>query len=207
MVRKLVLLSAGMVLILLAGLFVYLAALEQGPDDPLRSLQEPLWDVPDFALIDARGHPVKKSDLAGRTWLAAFVFTRCPGPCPLISQKMSGLQEALRERDDFLLVSFSVDPDYDRPEVLAEYSYDWNADPARWWFLTEDDPGEMARVTEGFKIAVQRGLEQPGGAPDITHGTHLLLVDRQGRVRAVFRSTDEDLEQQVSRAVWRLAAE
>ncbi len=207
MVQRWFVLLAASVLLLLGGMFVYLATIGDRIEetaDPLRSLGKPLWAVPQFQLVEAQGAVVENSDLRGKIWLAAFVFTRCPGPCPLISRRMSEMQARLTDVENFRLVSFTVDPEFDRPEVLRAYAQQWNADPQRWWFLTEDDPGELEPLVRGFGVGLQRGetLEE---VPDITHGTNLLLVDGAGKVRAVFRSSDENVVAQVEQAVRRLS--
>lgn len=204
-------LSGVLVLVLLGGVFFYLIwtpgppATE--PYDPVKELDEPLWPAPEFELINSQGEAVADEDLQGQVWLAAFIFTRCPGPCPLISRRMEELQERVGDLADFRMVSFSVDPEFDRPEVLREYARQWNADTDRWWFLTEDDPGEMDGIVRDFKIALQKGESPENEPPDITHGTSLLLVDAQGTVRAVFRSSDPEVVEQVEQAVRELTGE
>ena len=71
----------------------------------------------------------------GRVWIASFIFTHCPLSCPRITTIMKGLQEKL-ERQPALLVSLSVDPEHDTPEVLADLRPPYEAEPDRWWFLT-----------------------------------------------------------------------
>jgi protein SCO1/2 len=79
--------------------------------------EKPLWDpagIEDFSLTEAHGKTVTKADLLGKPWVACFIFTRCVGPCPLVSEQMQAIQTRLKGFD-LRLVSFSVDPDRDTP--------------------------------------------------------------------------------------------
>src|ERR1700751_3321973 len=73
--------------------------------------------VPSFQLTNQGGQPFGSAQLAGKIWIADFVYTTCPGPCPMISNRMSELQKPL-EKTDVRLVSFTVDPEKDSPQVL-----------------------------------------------------------------------------------------
>ncbi len=77
--------------------------------------------VPTFQLTNQNGQPFGSGQLAGKIWIADFIYTTCPGPCPMISGRMSELQKPL-EKSDVHLVSFSVDPKKDTPAVLSDYA-------------------------------------------------------------------------------------
>src|SRR5947209_12094926 len=94
------------------------------------------YTLPNFSLIDQNGSRVTLHDLAGKVWVADFIFTNCGGTCPLMTEKMLKLQEALSP--DSHLVSFTVDPTRDTPRVLAAYAEEHSADRDRWLFLTGD---------------------------------------------------------------------
>ncbi len=87
--------------------------------------------VPLFQLINQNGQPFGSAQLNGKIWIADFVFTTCPGPCPMISTRMSELQKPL-EKTDVHLVSFTVDPAKDTPKVLRGYAEKLHAEPGRW---------------------------------------------------------------------------
>lgn len=123
-----------------------------------------------------------QSDLAGHPWIADFIYTSCPGPCPVLSANMARLQRALPP--SVLLVSFTVDPERDTPEALAEYGKRFGADPARWRFVRLGQ-AELSRVMgDGFKLA----LAAKGA---IVHSTKLVLVDAQGAIRGYYDGEDE----------------
>src|SRR5207249_82727 len=106
---------------------------------PALAADAPLPDigpVRPFSLIERSGQTVEHSDLLGKVWVAGFVFTRCSGSCPQISATMARLQKELAGQPDVVLVSFTVDPEYDTSKVLREYAESYQADPKRWLFLT-----------------------------------------------------------------------
>src|SRR5207237_7654617 len=109
--------------------------------------------VPSFQLVNQNGQPFGSAQLAGRVWIADFIFTSCPGPCPMISSRMSELQKPL-SNTDVLLVSFSVDPEKDTPEVLRGYAERLHAQPDRWDFLTGPKPARYDLSVNAFKLVI-----------------------------------------------------
>src|SRR5262245_31476896 len=115
-----------------------------------------LGEVADFALTERGGETVHRADLLGKVWVAAFGFTRCTGPCPQVSGTMARLQAELAGQPEVRLVSFSVDPDHDTPEVLRGYAQRFGADPQRWLFLTGPRDDLYRLIQESFHLAVQQ---------------------------------------------------
>jgi protein SCO1/2 len=143
--------------------------------------------VPDFTLTDQDGKTVTKEDLRGKIWIADFIFTRCQGPCPLMTARMLEMQRALVKAPEIKLVSVTVDPEHDTPEVLQAYAAANKADPQRWKFLTGDKAVIEKLVTEGF----MQHLAEENGEP--VHGTMFLVVDGNGMVRSARMLEDPEL--------------
>src|SRR6266513_2042128 len=144
--------------------------------------------VPEFQLINQDGKNFGSADLRGKIWIADFIYTMCPGPCPMISSRMSELQKPL-DKTDVHLVSFSVDPDKDTPQVLRSYAEKWQAEPGRWDFLTGPKSAIYKLSHEGFKLAVSDGSDAQG-IP--VHSTRMVLVDRHGQIRGYYDATEAD---------------
>jgi protein SCO1/2 len=144
--------------------------------------------VPSFQLINQNGQPFGSAQLAGKIWIADFIYTTCPGPCPMISSRMSELQKPLG-KTDVRLVSFSVDPEKDTPEVLRGYAEKLQAEPGRWDFLTGPKSAIYKLSHDGFKLAVSDGSDAQG-IP--VHSTRMVLVDRHGRIRGYYDATEAD---------------
>jgi protein SCO1/2 len=144
--------------------------------------------VPDFSLTERSNRAITRNDLDGKVWVADFIFTHCGGICPAMSSKMEKLQERLPK--EVVLVSFSVDPANDTPEVLSEYAKRYNADPERWLFLTGDAAALQRLSIDGFKLA----LDATSGTKEepITHSSRFALVDRQGNIRGYYGMEDAD---------------
>ena len=144
--------------------------------------------VPDFSLIDRTGKTITLRDLAGQIWIADFIFTNCGGTCPVMSQSMRKLQDALPRA--IRMVSFTVDPSRDTPQVLAEYAKRYGADQDRWLFLSGEKDALYNLSIKGFKLA----LEDTGGTEiePITHSTRLVLVDKQGQIRGYYGGAEDD---------------
>jgi cytochrome oxidase Cu insertion factor (SCO1/SenC/PrrC family) len=144
--------------------------------------------VPAFQLTNQNGQPFGSGQLAGKIWIADFVYTTCPGPCPMISGRMSELQKPL-EKSDVHLVSFSVDPEKDTPAVLRTYAAKLQAEPGRWDFLTGAKSAIYKLSHDGFKLAVSDRSDAEG-LP--VHSTRMVLVDRHGQIRGYYDATEPD---------------
>jgi protein SCO1 len=150
-----------------------------------------LGSVPPFWLTDQDGSTFSEQSLDGKVWVAAFMFTRCPTICPEMVRRMRVLQEQAAARGVPLeLVSFSVDPGNDTPEVLRAFAASKALDTRHWRFLTGDSAVIRRTAEQGFKIGVD-GVANPN-APDfgITHGTHLILLDASRTIRGYYQSSD-----------------
>jgi protein SCO1 len=142
-------------------------------------------NVPEFTLTNQDGKNFGSSDLRGKIWIADFIYTTCPGPCPMISNRMSELQEPLKHTDVHL-VSFSVDPAKDTPQVLRGYAEKLGAEADRWDFLTGAQSTIYNLSREGFKLAVA----EEKGVP--IHSTRMILVDRHGTIRGYYDAAKAD---------------
>ena len=165
--------------------------------------------VPDFALMERSGRPVTRADLLGKVWIANFIYTQCTETCPLQSAKLARLQTEFASEEALRLVSITVDPERDTSSVLSRYAERYGADPIRWFFLTGDKRAIYHLAKEGFRLGVVdpddhakagrplRWLEPApalathGSKGLIMHSPRLVLVDRQGRIRAYHRPDDE----------------
>jgi protein SCO1 len=142
-----------------------------------------LGEVPDFHLTSQTGNAVDRHRLDGHIWVADFMFTTCPGPCPRMSSQMREIQTATESTPDVRLVSFTVDPAHDTPAILAAYSKHFLADPGRWYFLTGPQQSLSDLGLAGFKLNAVDG--------SLNHSTRFVLVDRQARIRSYYASSED----------------
>ena len=150
-----------------------------------------LGEVPNFSMKDQEGWAVTAASLRGSPLVVAFMFTRCPTICPRITASMRGLQASAKAAKlPLKLLSISVDPETDTPEVLKSYAGKHGVDLANWLFLSGDMESTKATVIEGFKIALERRANADVDPAGIIHGSHLVLVDAELKIRGYYRSEE-----------------
>ncbi|MSR57135.1 MAG: DUF420 domain-containing protein [Planctomycetaceae bacterium] len=162
------------------------------PQSASAGRKQPEWPaegIEDFSLTECHGQTVTNADLLGKSWLACFIFTECRGPCPLVSEQMHTLQQRLKGLD-VRLVSFTVDPDRDTPEVLKGYAAYYKADPERWWFLTGEKEAIRRLIRRSFMMIVE-DAEIPRPGFEIEHSTTIMHVNAQGRVIGMYNAQNE----------------
>jgi len=168
-----------------------------------------LFSIPPFTLTNQQGRAVSLADLRGRVWVADIIFTRCAGPCPKMTQRLSEIQAALAPGSPVQLITLTTDADYDTPTVLKSYGERFGAQPDRWWFLTGDKRAIANLAIDGFKfIAAEKKPEARTDPADLfVHSTYFVLVDKQGRARAVFDYEEPDMVPRLLQAVRQLLRE
>jgi len=171
-----------------------------GEEKPLEGLQA-FGAVPQFSLIERSGRPIILSDLKGKVSIVNFIYTNCPDTCPIQSAQMRQLQEDFKNEKDLRLVSITVDPTRDTPEVLSEYAKRFGADPTRWLFLTGEKDTIYEFAQEGFRLgAVEIPHEKrPASGATHTHSPRFVLIDREAQIRGYYVSTDANAMQRLRR--------
>ena len=140
------------------------------------------WEVESFSHQSQRGEEVSLDNLEGKVWLATFIFTNCDTVCPPMTMNMTQVQDELikNEVEDYKIVAFSVDPEVDTPEIMAEYLAKFNpADESKWELLTGYDPEYLEQFArDSFKSLVKIDPN----SDQVIHGTRYFLVDQNGIV-------------------------
>jgi protein SCO1/2 len=128
--------------------------------------------------------------LKGHVWVADIIFTRCAGPCPVMTRQMRELQDALPAASRAQLVTLTTDADYDTPSVLEKYAGKFGANPQRWLFLTGQPKDVASLAIDGLKLtAIAKKPEERTDPADLfIHSTIFVAVDKQGRLRGAFET-------------------
>ncbi|HTA76720.1 MAG TPA: SCO family protein [bacterium] len=149
----------------------------------------PMDKTPVFSFKDQTGKDFSSDELKGKVWVADFIFTRCAGQCPMLSQWMRVLQQDWKGNADFKLVSFSVDPANDTVSAFRQYADDLQADDNQWHFLTGAKSKIYEVIQKGFHLTA---MKDPQGSPgfEFIHTTRLILVDANGMVRGMYDGQD-----------------
>jgi protein SCO1/2 len=145
--------------------------------------------VPDFELIDQQGRPVRLSAFRGKTVVVNFIYTRCPLPevCPRLSANFARLQRRFRP-DDVVLLSITLDPQYDTPATLAAYGKIWKANPEGWRFLTGTTE-QIRKIAGGFGIVY---WPEDGS---LTHNSQTAVIRSDGSLAALVEGSNYPVPQ------------
>lgn len=148
--------------------------------------------IPDFSFIDQNGKAFDQKEVQGKIHVADFFFTRCGNPtlCPRMGAELKRVQNYLKDDPEVEIVSYTVDPEYDTPEVLQAYAQSYEADPEQWHFLTGDKKQIYDLAFRGYRVnAMEEGSSVN---PDFLHATKFILVDKQGRIRGYYEGIDAE---------------
>jgi cytochrome oxidase Cu insertion factor (SCO1/SenC/PrrC family) len=160
-----------------------------GADDSAGGLNQ-YGSVPDFSLTERSSATVSLADLKGKIWIADFIYTTCTDTCPLQTAIMAKLQQEYAGKPKVQLVSFSVDPERDTPQVLAQYAAKYQADTRRWYFLTGQRDKIMSLIRDGFHLSVAAFPRDSETSGMIPHSPRFVLIDSQARIRGYYDSRE-----------------
>jgi len=145
-----------------------------------------LYTVPDFEFTTQYGDAFSNLNFNTKVSLVDFIFTNCPGICPVMTNKMSELYREYADNNSIQFVSFSVDPARDSLKALVRYSEKWHVNDKRWLFLQTEKEKIQSLYEQGFKL----GGELPYG-----HSGSFVLVDASGIIRGYYSyNDDQELE-------------
>lgn len=166
-------------------------------------------EVADFTFTNQKGEEISREAMLGKIWVANFVFTSCSAECLILSQKMAALQNRFPGRSDVVFASFSVDPQTDKPERLADYAKRWGADNERWQFFTGDPAQLDAIIKQSFLLPVTRNPVEQANlmTASLIHSNKLAIVDREGVVRAYVEGLEPGALDEADRIIRKLLAE
>lgn len=183
--------AGGVLLVALVALVIGELSTSREASRPELEQLAKFGTAPEFSLIERSTTPISTSDLAGKVWIADFIYTRCKDTCPLQSAMMAQLQAEFEHDPDLKLVSITVDPLHDSPAVLSSYADEYGAMQDRWLFLT-GDLGEIRQlVQEGFRLSAVP-VEGADDDPVIFHSSRFVLIDRSGAIRGYYDSRDNE---------------
>jgi len=182
------------------------AALLAGSCASPASVPAPIGDAPRFSLVDQHGRARTLEQLAGRVWVADFIFTRCPGPCPILTRRMARLRARLPRSLGAVMVSFTVDPEHDSPAAMAAYARERGISGDDWWFLTGPPRTLREVVVDGFRLPVTSAPAGDARGP-LLHSNRFVLVDGRGRIRGYYDGDDDAALERLARDAGAIGAE
>tara|TARA_S200000501_G_C20754036_1_gene712966 strand:- start:15 stop:611 length:597 start_codon:yes stop_codon:yes gene_type:complete len=150
-----------------------------GLSHSLKSIKQ----VPNFSLINQNGDSFTEKKLKNKISIVDFIFTNCPGPCPIMSNNMSELYKSYASVNQVQFISITVDPDNDNTSKLKKYAKSYGVYDKRWQFLTSDIKKIKTLKQEGFMLYA-------GELPQ-AHAIKFILIDEKGNIRQYYDGTDD----------------
>ncbi len=144
-------------------------------------------NVPEFKLTNQDGKTLTDKDVMGKVYVADFFFTSCPTICPVMKKEMIRVYEKFKGNKDVMILSHTIDPDYDTKEVLKDYATRLGSDGKQWQFLTGKRSDIYRLAEQGYYASVVKDAKEPGG---YAHSGGFILVDRKLRVRGIYDGTN-----------------
>jgi len=142
-----------------------------------------LKPVPVFSFINQDGDPFTEKDLNDKITVLDFIFTSCPGPCPIMTQNMTSLYQDFDQVEEVQFVSITVDPVVDTQGILKQYAKINGVKDDRWQFITSSIEAIKDLKKNGFMLYAE---ELPRG-----HAIKFVLIDQNGQIRKYFDGTEE----------------
>ncbi len=137
--------------------------------------------VPDFAFINQDSSLITNKDYLGKVYLVDFFFTTCPTICPVMTSNLVEIQNTFEGREDLGLLSFTINPRYDTPQVLRRYKKKFGITNPNWNLVTGDQEKIHQLSREGFYMLANAVEDAPGG---FEHSGLFALVDKEGYLRS-----------------------
>ena len=143
--------------------------------------------VGNFNFINQDSVAFNQNEVSNKVWVADFFFTRCPSICPAMTNNLQLVQEAFADRKDLKILSFTCDPEHDRPKQLSTYAAAFDANPAFWQFITGEKDLLYRFARKQLFITATDG---DGGETDFIHEQYLVLIDKEGYIRGYYDGTE-----------------
>jgi protein SCO1 len=152
--------------------------------------------VAGFTLTNQDGKVTTLADLSNRVWVADIIFTRCAGPCPIITGHMKSLEDALPQTSDARLVTLTTDPDFDTPEMMRRYGERFGANFSRWMFLTgtKAEIGALGAGSLKLSAVPKPPADQTNAVDLFIHTTIFVIVDKHAQLRGSFETTGDGVD-------------
>lgn len=185
----------GVALLLGFLALAYLLSLAEFKQQQRQSLPV-IGAIAGFTLTNQDGKVTTLADLTNRVWVADIIFTRCAGPCPVITGRMKSLEDALPKTSAAKLVTLTTDPDFDTPAMMKRYGERFGADFNRWMFLTGTKVEIAALGAGSLKLsAVPKPVADQTNAVDLfIHTTIFVIVDKHAQLRGSFETTGDGVD-------------
>ena len=132
-------------------------------------------------ILGENGRTISNKDFEGKVYLVEFFFTTCPTICPRMNKNLVDIQNNFPNNNQFGIASFTINPDYDTPEILKAYAENYGVTNPNWHFLTGDKNAIYDLANKGFNLYAEQVEGAPGG---FEHSGNFALIDKKGFIRS-----------------------
>jgi protein SCO1 len=144
--------------------------------------------IPPFTFVNQDSNTITEKTVTGKVFLADFFFTSCPTICPKVKKNMKSVYNEFKDRDDFLILSHSIDVKYDTVGRLAWYASKFNISSDTWHLLT-GNKDDIYKMSYEYYITALEAEDAPGG---FDHSGYIALVDKNRKIRGMYDGTDKE---------------
>jgi protein SCO1 len=143
--------------------------------------------VPSFTFTDQHNERVTQETFRDKVYVTEYFFTTCQSICPVMNDHLEIVDSTFESRDDFMILSHTVDPEHDSVPVLLDYARAHGASYGKWRFVTGEKPSLYTQARKGYLLSAEEGN---GGAEDFIHTQNFALVDKERHIRGFYDGTD-----------------
>ena len=137
-------------------------------------------NAPGFSLTNQHNQTITNETLLGKVYVLEFFFSTCPTICPIMNRNLVDVEKKLADHNGFGIVSVTINPKYDTPEILKKHSEHLGITSENWHFLTSESQDEIHKLARKFNMYVGENLDAPGG---FEHSGLFALIDKEGKIR------------------------
>jgi protein SCO1/2 len=146
-------------------------------------------EIADFAFLNQDSAWVTNETFKDKVYVADFFFTSCPSICPIMKVQLLRVYEKFKANDKVMILSHSIDPDYDNVAVLRDYAKRLEVSSDKWNFITGDKAEIYDMAQTSYYVATRENENAPGG---YEHSGAFILVDNNRHIRGVYDGTDPE---------------
>jgi protein SCO1/2 len=158
-----------------------------GPKHALKVNDTTYHSIPDFEFTDQYNNQVTQETVKGKIYVTEYFFTTCQSICPIMNTQLEKVHKTFENKDDFLILSHTVDPETDSVPVLKAYAESHGVKNKKWLFVTGSKPALYDIARKGYLLNAEEGN---GGEEDFIHTQNFALIDKERHIRGFYDGTD-----------------
>jgi len=158
-----------------------------GPKHVKKNDDTSYHSIANFSFVNQYGKTVIQKDFEGKIYVCKSFFTTCKSICPIMNTEMTRVYKAFKDRDDFRILSLTVDPETDSVAQLAVHAKNYGVTDDKWWFVTGSKKDLYELTRNSFLLTVEQG---DGGPDDFIHTQNFALIDKEKHIRGFYDGTD-----------------